>query len=504
MAVMPQYGQLANIMGQKQQTIPDKAKQPQGTGFTNLQKILGANQGNHLGEAVVGGVKQFGNQAQQGLQKQQAAFGTDIQSSRDKLANEQGMVQNTFNKIDQPNYQQGGVTEGDAQGFQSLKNEQYGGPQGLQNADMLQKQAQQSAQYGNLAKSREGRQELLRSMVGGTNYTPTQQRMDELFLAQSQPDLMNAAKQGRQVLGQVQKGVNVAQGQAQTQKNAIEALKQQAASGIESRTGGINTAINDQLSTARTNEGTRLANMNSYREAINRGDYMAADKLAGENKLIDEQTMKDTDYLSKLLGPNINSVLASSIQNGSTPLTRGYASTDVQRSQLGALAQLAGGKSEFEGYTPEQAQAASLKLGDNFGDSAKQAANSLVYSPERINNSALGAWDSVLHSQQTALNNPNTTLMNNILNYQTGPWTGGDAQHQASDAYQQSQSGDIYNTADALAQNNPYTGLQKMPESGIIGPMWQSAGFLAEQEARKNLSQRLAQKYMQDRGLKLQ
>ena len=49
--------------------IPEKEKQPtkQGTGFVNLQKYLGANQGNKLGGAVSGSINQAGQQAQQNL-----------------------------------------------------------------------------------------------------------------------------------------------------------------------------------------------------------------------------------------------------------------------------------------------------------------------------------------------------------------------------------------------------------------------------------------------------
>jgi hypothetical protein len=60
------------------------AKQPQkkGTGFTNLNRIMQANQGNRLGQTVAGGVSSAGQNLQSGIKQSQAGFQTEAEKNR--------------------------------------------------------------------------------------------------------------------------------------------------------------------------------------------------------------------------------------------------------------------------------------------------------------------------------------------------------------------------------------------------------------------------------------
>jgi len=56
--------------------------QKKGTGFTNLNRIMQANQGNRLGQTVAGGVQQAGQNLQSGVRQSQEAFKTDADKAR--------------------------------------------------------------------------------------------------------------------------------------------------------------------------------------------------------------------------------------------------------------------------------------------------------------------------------------------------------------------------------------------------------------------------------------
>lgn len=488
----PQYGQLANIMGQPQQTIPDKAKQPQGTGFTNLQTILGANQGNQLGQTVVGGVQNVGNQAQQSLQKQQTQFGQDIGTQKQHLAGEQGLVSGAFGKVDQPQVNEGDITEGDASGFQNLRNEQYGGPKGLQDADQLQRQAQQAAQYGQLAGSRAGRQELLQTMVGGGNpgYTPAQQRLDELFLAQSQPALRQAAQQQRQIPGQIQRAITSAQGQGQAQAAALQQLQNNAAQGIQNRQSSIGGAIDTAQQAAVANEGQRQADFAAYQKAIANNDLSGASALQNKANLIPTGTSQDITQMMQLLGPQIGGALANDLSAGQVATTRGDVASSTQRAQIDALAKLAGTQGEFTNFTPGQNVGASFKTTPDFANQARNSAQALLYThPSNPYMQTNGPGDNLAQIEAA---NPNyASQVNQMLSYNNQSDPG-------INQLRQLLSGQTTPTANDLINNNPYaygenTTFAQQYNPGIA--TINEGAYTMESRARQAAAQQLANKY---------
>ena len=62
--------------------VQQKQPQKKGTGFTNLNRIMQANQGNRLGQTVAGGVTQAGQNLQSGVRQSQATFQTDADKAR--------------------------------------------------------------------------------------------------------------------------------------------------------------------------------------------------------------------------------------------------------------------------------------------------------------------------------------------------------------------------------------------------------------------------------------
>jgi hypothetical protein len=115
----------------------------QGTGFTNVNRILQANQGNQLGSTVAGGVQNAAQKVQQGQQQSQQQFQQDAQKNRldtqeaaDKRQNIIGRFNNTNPQYapDMSNFQ---VSSGLQQQYQTAK-QQYEANKAKQQADYNQ------------------------------------------------------------------------------------------------------------------------------------------------------------------------------------------------------------------------------------------------------------------------------------------------------------------------------------------------------------------------------
>lgn len=156
------------------------AKQ-QGTGFVNLQKMIGANKGNQLGSTIQQGVGNRVGQIQSDLNKQKQGFQTELGKNQlqesDKTA-----AQNTLNTaINAPKT----MSNEQVSNFQNLLSGQYKGPSGLSNTAGVEAQARELGQYGSNVGSSGGRTNLLQRYVGGPKYTQGQQRVDNLLLGQT-------------------------------------------------------------------------------------------------------------------------------------------------------------------------------------------------------------------------------------------------------------------------------------------------------------------------------
>lgn len=183
--------------------------QQRGSGYTNIQRIVQANQNNRLGQAVGGGIQQAGDQTRQAIGQAQNQFQQQSQQNRADTTQNQQLVQNVLANPDQ--YTQG--NQGSQ--FQKLLSGVYQGPTGLQNAQQLQAQAQDVNQLGQAIGTQGGQMGLLQRFVGNPQYQVGQQRLDSLLLGQTGAPALQQAK--RSALGL----------QAQT-GNAISGAEQQA------------------------------------------------------------------------------------------------------------------------------------------------------------------------------------------------------------------------------------------------------------------------------------
>lgn len=348
-----QFGQYGTQAGATSNPtlIPDKEKQPQGSGYTNLQSILAANQGNQLGGAVTGAVSGAGQKAQQGLSSSQQAFGQGLSTAQGDLSNRQSMVNNTFKNYDTS----GNVTPGAATGFADLRSDQYNGPKGLNNSQQLQQQSQNAAQMGQMGQSAGGRQQLLSTVIGTPGYTGAQQREDALFLAPSQGALRSAGLQNQRLTGQVNQAINSAQNAGTAQANALKQLQQNTAQGIQQRQGTVNSAIQGQVEQAQKQNTTQQANTQVFQDALSKfasgqGDAATLQNAAAKAGISPQQVallQQLQTYNSNLGNPEMGSQLGGLFNYGNIDTSQGGNTNAQQVAQLNALASLAGTPQQY-------------------------------------------------------------------------------------------------------------------------------------------------------------
>lgn len=218
--------------------IDNNAKQPSsGTGFTNLQRVLNANQNNRLGSTINSGVSNVVGQANTNLNQAQNQFSDQSKKGTVGTDQDKQYVSNTLadpTKAQQTDYDQ----------FAKFR-QGYTGPKGLQ-SDTLQGQQQELNSLGGLTQSSGGRQALLQRFVGSPQYNQGQQRLDTTLLGQTGGNNLNQLRRQTQQANQ-----NINQG-FDTASNQANLLKNQSA--------GFGQDVTNQLTGVQTAQNTDLTN----------------------------------------------------------------------------------------------------------------------------------------------------------------------------------------------------------------------------------------------------
>ena len=164
-----------------------------GTGFTNLQRLMQANVGNRLGQAVGQGIQQVGQQAKTGLTQAESKFREDAEKGRLGTEAEKERVENVLGAPEQ-------ATEQDVQEFGRFRAGAFTGPREIQNVETLRGQAREAEQLGRSIGSTGGRQGLLQRFAAGPGqYGAGAQKLDTLLLGAGSGDQLREA--GRSVRG---------------------------------------------------------------------------------------------------------------------------------------------------------------------------------------------------------------------------------------------------------------------------------------------------------------
>lgn len=241
---------------------PANPNQQKGSGYTNIQKIITANQGNKLGQAVGGGVQQAGQGLQNNLNTSQNQFQQQTAQNQFNTQANQQLVGNVLANPDQygtsgqnnPNSQQAGQ-------FQNLISGTYQGPTNLANAAQLQGQAQDVGQLNKALGSQAGQAGLLQRFVGNPQYNQGQQNLDSLLLGQTGGQDLSAARRATAGLGNK---VNNALLGAQTQGQQATSQAQQFGKQVQDQFGntvsGLNTGLQQQAVQAQQSRDSAYQN----------------------------------------------------------------------------------------------------------------------------------------------------------------------------------------------------------------------------------------------------
>lgn len=249
-----QTGQPGSGQNTIQSYNPNKT---QGSGYTNIQRIVQANQGNKLGQTVGQGIQKAGQQVSGQLNQAQNQFKQQTGQNQVNTDQNQQLANNVLDNPDQfidPNSAQG--QQGNQ--FTQLLGGVYQGPKTLQNAQQLQGQASDVAQMNQALGSAGGRMGLLSRFVGNPQYNSGQQRLDSLLLGKSQGQDLANARLATAGLGQKVSGAEQgAEAQAQLQSGAAQAFGNQLRDQFGNKISDMDKSLQDQATAAQTGRDTQ-------------------------------------------------------------------------------------------------------------------------------------------------------------------------------------------------------------------------------------------------------
>lgn len=374
-----------------------------GSGFTNVQSFLNANQNNGVGSAINNGIQGQVNQFNNDLGSGQSQFNSDIDAAKSNIDLGDSKAKGVAD--DASNLGAGGsLNDQQVTDYNNFTGSSYGGPTSLNNQSQLQGEANQAQQNADQTKTDSGRQGLLQQYVGQGQYSQGQQGLDNLLLNQTGGQQL---QQARQTASSVQpayntavsNATNTADSTANYLKNQQTDLNNQVTTGYQNIGNAAQANYNQLNSTVPTEYNNDLALLNADNGTVNNGNGYTTQlnlnsqlgQILGINSGQNIYDTKGTDLATTLQGPQ-NLTLA-----GTTAADK-YA-------QYEALQKLAGnGTNIYQGQDP-------ATVGTYQGISANQ---------DDVQN-ILGA----AQSQYTNQYNNGTFGSNNVLINPTGLYQAG-------------------------------------------------------------------------------
>ncbi len=245
-----------------------------GSGFVNLQRYLGANQNNRLGQNISSGINTGVSAVRNDVSNAQTKFLQDAE--KNKIGNEQDKAQESTIINKAQNLGGGQVLdEKDVNDYGRLSGGSYKGPERIDNIGELKNRGQEASQYANAVGSTGGRFGLLQRFIGGQNYNQGQQRLDSMLIGNGN-DLRAARRNAV--------GLNASVGQADAQTQAVG----QAAA---ADTDNFTKSVRERLMGADPNQpggilGAKRAELTGAVENANllRGQAIEAARTAARNR----------------------------------------------------------------------------------------------------------------------------------------------------------------------------------------------------------------------------
>lgn len=207
-----------------------------GSGFVNLQRIVGANLGNRLGERVSSGIKTAAERAKSDVEGASSKFQQESQAAAVGGQPIQSRLQGILNPASST---QAKISDEDITFAKDIaEGRGYKGPTSLQDAAGISARAQSAEGLGQAARTAEGRSGLLSRFVGSPSYTSGQRNLDTTLLGRTAaPQVREAAQATRGLTRQadeasVRAGNIAAQRQAEAAKLGQE-FKGQVTENVE-------------------------------------------------------------------------------------------------------------------------------------------------------------------------------------------------------------------------------------------------------------------------------
>lgn len=304
-----------------------------GTGYTNLQDIIGANSNNRLADTLVQGVSDTSQQARQKLDEAKGAFDTDLGKTTSATTQGKQFGTGLVNQADST----GNVSQDDTSKFINFQNSQYGGPSGLQNTDAARSKAQEAESLGKDTASSGGRMELLRRYgAAGTTqpYTQSRQNLDNLYLGGSEDKLRGARQQTQGLSNNIQTASNNADVQVQNAQTDLTGAKTGISRLLADRNAALSNSLNTQLQNTITDKNAK------YTSLVNGNDDQLAQQLGLTHGNNYYNTNQDLGVYSRNDQFGVNPLAQTYFTNSADPTISNVAS-DQDKARLTALSQLA-------------------------------------------------------------------------------------------------------------------------------------------------------------------
>lgn len=306
--------------------------QQQGTSsgrFSNITNYLKANQGYNKNS---GG---FGGQIAQNINQRADATKGAIQGSQQNFQQQSQQNANAYggpSLVGQATADPNAFTQDPNQvaKLTAQRDASYTGPTDLQNAQQLQGQSQNLTDLTNSAQTEGGRFNMLRTMFNRPSYSKGQQNLDNLLL-QSNPQNLSAVQGTRQSAMDVNRNLNQAQTEAQTQAGNLtdqaNQLRDTTRTGLNDAATGFNTDINNRVTQAQTQQNQQ------YNDALN-------------NLKQGGLTQDQMSQLGLQAGTNLYGVDPSQYLNKGQQATAQTLASQQDYSKINALKNLIGGTAQ--------------------------------------------------------------------------------------------------------------------------------------------------------------
>lgn len=278
--------------------------------FTNISNYLQANAGYNkdgggLAGKIAGNINNQGNAVKQEVNQAKDQFNNAAQQNR--VAYDDNTVNKALN--DSTNFAQ---NDQNVDSFQKQLNAKYQGPQGIQNAEIMQNKAQNLQDLTNQTTTEGGRFGLLKNMFNKPSYTGGQQKLDNLLLQGNQGQLksLTGTRQlGNQVSNQVNNTNMGAVADAQKYKDEANATAMKTRDEYLKSLTGFDQGLAGKADTLNTERQSQYdAALKNTKDNVVSEDDLSRFGLANGQSLYG---LKLNDYLTKN-NTQANSVNAAS------------------------------------------------------------------------------------------------------------------------------------------------------------------------------------------------